>query len=69
MMEKTPSSVSRGRRRGEMMWTPEKARACKGEGPSDWVGWVGLKASPLPTGSGQIPGRATVATRGAIRAD
>src|SRR6266404_5351796 len=31
MMEKTPSSVSMGRRRGEMMWMPEKAR-----GSGEW---------------------------------
>jgi hypothetical protein len=30
MMEKMPSSVSRERRRGEMMWMPEKARDCRG---------------------------------------
>src|SRR3989442_15730428 len=30
MMEKTPSSVSMGRRRGQMMWMPEKARALRG---------------------------------------
>jgi hypothetical protein len=29
-MEKTPSSVSMGSRRGEMTWMPEKARACNG---------------------------------------
>jgi hypothetical protein len=32
MMEKMPSSVSMGRRRGERMWMPEKARGCKGDG-------------------------------------
>jgi len=31
MMEKTPDSVMRFRRRGEIMWIPEKAR---GSGPS-----------------------------------
>src|SRR6266852_1685290 len=30
MMEKTPSSVSMGRRRGEITWMPEKARAWSG---------------------------------------
>jgi len=30
MMEKMPSSVSMGRRRGEMMWMPEKARGWRG---------------------------------------
>src|SRR6266446_4768262 len=36
MMEKTPSSVRRGRRRGERMWMPEKAKGCKGDGSSVW---------------------------------
>src|SRR2546425_11358164 len=30
MMEKMPSSVSMGRRWGEMIWMPEKARALRG---------------------------------------
>ena len=34
MMEKTPSSVSKERRRGEMMWMPEKAR-----GSGEWRVW------------------------------
>ncbi len=33
-MEKTPSSVSMGRRRGEMMCMPEKARAW---GSGEWL--------------------------------
>ena len=31
-MEKTPSSVSMGKRRGERMWMPEKAR-----GSGEWL--------------------------------
>lgn len=41
MMEKTPSSVSMGRRRGERMWMPEKARGWKG---CEAVGWDSEKA-------------------------
>jgi len=36
MMEKMPFSVIMGRRRGEMMWMPEKARGCRGDGSGDW---------------------------------
>lgn len=39
MMEKMPSSVSRGRRRGEMMWMPEKANGCRrGDGAIEGSG-------------------------------
>src|SRR5271167_3575476 len=35
MMEKGPVSVRRGRRRGERMWMPEKARGRRGESSGD----------------------------------
>jgi len=44
-MEKGPSSVSMGSRRGEMMWMPENARGRSGEGSLDWGSGEWLVAS------------------------
>src|SRR5260370_35098942 len=66
MMEKTPSSVSMGRRRGEMMWMPEKARDCRGEGSGDWGSgsWV-LGDCSGTWGRGEwVGGRGKLGSRG-----
>ncbi len=50
-MEKTPSSVSMGRRRGEIRWMPEKARACNESSGAEAVPdgfWVAVVCAAQP---------------------